>query len=310
MSFFTVRLLADAVELLDQRRLPGEELYLRLGDGEAVARAIEDMAVRGAPAIGVTAAMGVALELGRAPDAGALADPGADQRPARPHPADGGEPALGARAHGARARRPARGGRRPPGVRAAAREVGAAHRTTRTSRAVARSATSAPRSCRRTRACSPTATPARSRPPATAPALGVVRSAARATASCAARGGAGDAPVPAGRAAHGLGAQPGRHSGHGSSPTRWAGRCMAQGPGGPGDRSAPTGSRRTATSRTRSAPTPWRSLARAHRIPFYVAAPFSTVDLSLARRPRDPDRGAQLRRGDHTSPDTRSPRRA
>jgi len=69
MSFFTVRLLADAVELLDQRRLPGEELYLRLGDGEAVARAIEDMAVRGAPAIGVTAAMGVALELGRAADA-------------------------------------------------------------------------------------------------------------------------------------------------------------------------------------------------------------------------------------------------
>ena len=69
MSFFTVRLLADAVELLDQRRLPGEELYLRLDDGESVARAIEDMAVRGAPAIGVTAAMGVALELGRAPDA-------------------------------------------------------------------------------------------------------------------------------------------------------------------------------------------------------------------------------------------------
>ncbi len=69
MSFFTVRLDAGAVVLLDQRRLPEEELYLRLATGEDVARAIEDMAVRGAPAIGVTAAMGVALELERAADA-------------------------------------------------------------------------------------------------------------------------------------------------------------------------------------------------------------------------------------------------
>jgi methylthioribose-1-phosphate isomerase len=70
MSFFTVRLEADAVVLLDQRRLPEAEVYLRLSSGEDVARAIEDMAVRGAPAIGVTAAMGVAIELERAPDAG------------------------------------------------------------------------------------------------------------------------------------------------------------------------------------------------------------------------------------------------
>jgi methylthioribose-1-phosphate isomerase len=69
MSFFTVRLDGDAVVLLDQRRLPEEEVYLRLESGEAVARAIEDMAVRGAPAIGVTAAMGVAVELARAGDA-------------------------------------------------------------------------------------------------------------------------------------------------------------------------------------------------------------------------------------------------
>lgn len=63
-----MRLAADAVELIDQRRLPGEERYLRLENAEDVARAIEDMAVRGAPAIGVTAAMAIALELGRAPD--------------------------------------------------------------------------------------------------------------------------------------------------------------------------------------------------------------------------------------------------
>ncbi len=71
MSFHTVRLLGDAVELLDQRLLPREERYLTLGSAEDVARAIEEMAVRGAPAIGVCAAMGVAVELGRAPS-GAL----------------------------------------------------------------------------------------------------------------------------------------------------------------------------------------------------------------------------------------------
>jgi len=63
-----VRLAGDAVELLDQRLLPLEERYLRLDGAEAVASAIEDMAVRGAPAIGVAAAMGVAVELARASD--------------------------------------------------------------------------------------------------------------------------------------------------------------------------------------------------------------------------------------------------
>ncbi len=48
------------VHLLDQRRLPDEELWLRLDEIEAVARAIEDLAVRGAPAIGCAAAMGLA----------------------------------------------------------------------------------------------------------------------------------------------------------------------------------------------------------------------------------------------------------
>ena len=67
MSFFTVRLDGDDVLLLDQRLLPEEERYLRLSSGEEIARAIEDMAVRGAPAIGVTAAMGVAVELAHAP---------------------------------------------------------------------------------------------------------------------------------------------------------------------------------------------------------------------------------------------------
>ncbi|MGH7298110.1 MAG: hypothetical protein ACRELB_24435, partial [Polyangiaceae bacterium] len=49
------------VILLDQRRLPREEEYLRLTTVEQVAQAIESLAVRGAPAIGVTAAYGVVL---------------------------------------------------------------------------------------------------------------------------------------------------------------------------------------------------------------------------------------------------------
>ncbi len=68
MSFFTLRLVDQGVEMLDQRALPGEEKYVLLRDGEEVARAIEDMVVRGAPAIGVAAAMGVAAELSRSPD--------------------------------------------------------------------------------------------------------------------------------------------------------------------------------------------------------------------------------------------------
>ncbi len=47
--------------LLDQRRLPHREEYLELGDSGAVADAIRDMVVRGAPAIGITAAYGVVL---------------------------------------------------------------------------------------------------------------------------------------------------------------------------------------------------------------------------------------------------------
>jgi methylthioribose-1-phosphate isomerase len=50
-----------AVVMIDQRRLPHVEEYLVCRDVKSVADAICDMAVRGAPAIGVTAAFGVAL---------------------------------------------------------------------------------------------------------------------------------------------------------------------------------------------------------------------------------------------------------
>jgi methylthioribose-1-phosphate isomerase len=61
MAFETVAWEDGAVVLLDQRRLPGEEIYLHLKTPEEVADAIRDMVVRGAPAIGVTACMGLAL---------------------------------------------------------------------------------------------------------------------------------------------------------------------------------------------------------------------------------------------------------
>lgn len=49
------------VRLLDQSRLPGAVEFLDCRDYRAVASAIRELKVRGAPAIGVTAAMGVAL---------------------------------------------------------------------------------------------------------------------------------------------------------------------------------------------------------------------------------------------------------
>ena len=49
------------LRLLDQRRLPEEEIWLEYRDAAAVADAIRDMVVRGAPAIGITAAYGVVL---------------------------------------------------------------------------------------------------------------------------------------------------------------------------------------------------------------------------------------------------------
>ncbi|HLK15839.1 MAG TPA: hypothetical protein VKT78_13630, partial [Fimbriimonadaceae bacterium] len=53
----------DGLELLDQRLLPHEEKWLLLRTHAEVAAAIKDMAVRGAPAIGIAAAYGMVLGL-------------------------------------------------------------------------------------------------------------------------------------------------------------------------------------------------------------------------------------------------------
>ena len=55
----------EGVVMLDQRRLPGEVVYHTYTDYREVARAIKDMVIRGAPAIGVAAAMGVAIGVQR-----------------------------------------------------------------------------------------------------------------------------------------------------------------------------------------------------------------------------------------------------
>lgn len=57
----TIEWTDEGVRMLDQRLLPMEETYLMLRSYEEVAEAIKNMSVRGAPAIGVSAAMGLAL---------------------------------------------------------------------------------------------------------------------------------------------------------------------------------------------------------------------------------------------------------
>jgi methylthioribose-1-phosphate isomerase len=57
----TVEWTKDGVRMLDQRLLPSQEVYLTLRSYDEVAEAIRKMVVRGAPAIGVSAAMGIAL---------------------------------------------------------------------------------------------------------------------------------------------------------------------------------------------------------------------------------------------------------
>jgi methylthioribose-1-phosphate isomerase len=63
-----VRLEDDRVVVLDQRRLPNEEVELECRSAAEVAEAIRTLAVRGAPAIGIAAAYGYALAAARGED--------------------------------------------------------------------------------------------------------------------------------------------------------------------------------------------------------------------------------------------------
>ena len=59
--FDTIRWSEEGVVMIDQRKLPREEVYVTCRNYREVADAIRSMVIRGAPAIGVAAAMGVAL---------------------------------------------------------------------------------------------------------------------------------------------------------------------------------------------------------------------------------------------------------
>jgi methylthioribose-1-phosphate isomerase len=61
----TIKWDENKVIMIDQRKLPAEEVYVECRDADQVAEAIEKMIIRGAPAIGVAAAFGVALGVRR-----------------------------------------------------------------------------------------------------------------------------------------------------------------------------------------------------------------------------------------------------
>jgi methylthioribose-1-phosphate isomerase len=81
MQVEPIRWRGNALDLLDQRLLPREVRWVSCGDAHEVAVAIRDMIVRGAPAIGVSAAFGVALAAQRGDDVDAAA---AELRASRP----------------------------------------------------------------------------------------------------------------------------------------------------------------------------------------------------------------------------------
>ena len=99
----------EELVLLDQTRLPAEEVWLRCATAGDVAGAIRRLAVRGAPAIGVAAAYGVVLGVREGGDFAAVRDLLAGTRPTAVNlgwalarmaeVAGGGEPALLERAH-------------------------------------------------------------------------------------------------------------------------------------------------------------------------------------------------------------------
>ena len=60
----------DGVVMIDQRKLPVAEIYVKCQSAQQVAKAIKTMVIRGAPAIGVAAAMGLALGVRQSKETG------------------------------------------------------------------------------------------------------------------------------------------------------------------------------------------------------------------------------------------------
>jgi len=61
----TIEWKSDSVVMIDQRKLPTSEIYVTCRTANEVAKAIKTMVIRGAPAIGVAAAMGIALGMSK-----------------------------------------------------------------------------------------------------------------------------------------------------------------------------------------------------------------------------------------------------
>lgn len=61
----TIDIQDDVLVMVDQRKLPAQEIYVRCRTAPEVAKAIRTMVIRGAPAIGVAAAYGIALGMKR-----------------------------------------------------------------------------------------------------------------------------------------------------------------------------------------------------------------------------------------------------
>lgn len=81
MAVEALRWLGDRLELLDQRKLPEQTVYVTCRTAAETADAIRDMVVRGAPAIGCAAAFGLVLDAKRGADLGQAAALLAASRP-------------------------------------------------------------------------------------------------------------------------------------------------------------------------------------------------------------------------------------
>ena len=269
-----------SVVMIDQRKLPGQEIYVRCRTYIQVAQAIEKMVIRGAPAIGIAAAYGLVLGV-MCPERGDGTVPRARFREGlqapRADPADGPEPLLGARADegglradpGRRAEGPPRGAaRRSPGHRTRGRRHEPGHRPSRPGPAAGRLDRADALQRRR------------------AGHRGV-RHGARHRPGRGRRGQADqglrrrDAAFSPGRPADRLGARPGRHPGR--SHHRQHGRLVhaARARSRPSS-SGPTASPATATRPTRSGRTPWPCWPRRTASRSTSRRRPSTIDLSLA----------------------------
>ena len=150
----TIEWQPDAVVMIDQRKLPTQEVYVHCKTAPEVARAIKTMVIRGAPAIGVAAAMGIAMGMRKSKAQGTkqfAVEFTKSERSDGGDAADGGESVLGDRADEAvvRGRRAGRRVRRR--VEGPSRARGPRDSRRRSSRAAGPWADSAPTSCRTTR---------------------------------------------------------------------------------------------------------------------------------------------------------------